>query len=280
MTTSPYQPTATGEIQLVGGSAAGGTLQDGIEGNYDFSISDVLKEAWQKTDGIKGTFLAAVFVFVLIVVGIELIFSLVDYAMKFAMISILEGMYSSLEEIPPSKIEIANLIVGIKNIIMSLLLWIVTAIVSLVIMVGIMMIGVYRSVDMPVRFSIVFDYFKYTIPLIIAAILMYMMMTIGLILLIIPGIYLMVAYGLTYLLIVDKNLDSWEAMEASRKAITHHWFKVFFTYFIMNFIITISSVLTLGIALIWTAPMMVNVTGILYRIMFGVEAARPEVVAR
>jgi hypothetical protein len=169
MTMNPYQPPATGKIQLVGGSAVGGTLQDGIEGNYDFSITDVFKEAWQKTDGIKGTFLAAVSVLIMVFVGIGLIFVMVNSEIaEFFIGKLHEGMSFS--------------VVQIMMQIIALFQQIVIAIALLPIFVGITMIGVYRSVDLPVRFSIVFDYFEYTIPLIIAAILMYILMTIGFIL--------------------------------------------------------------------------------------------------
>ena len=264
---NPYQPPATGKIQLVGGSAVGGTLQDGIKGNYDFLITDVLKEAWQKTDGVKGTFFAAVFVCIMVLIGIGLTFVIVNKGMiEFAPEMLDEEKWLSMISI-------------IMVLIILLLLVIAIAIVPLPLFVGITMIGVYRSVDLPVRFSIVFDYFEYTIPIIIAAILMYIMMIIGLFFLIIPSIYLMVAYVFTYPLIVEKNLGPWEAMEASRKAVTHQWFKVFLTHFIMGHILFLS-IIPLGIGLIWTAPMMLNVTGILYRIMFGVEEARIGVVAR
>ncbi|RKZ40064.1 MAG: hypothetical protein DRQ49_09535 [Gammaproteobacteria bacterium] len=229
MTINPYQPPATESHEKVG-TSAGGTLQDGIEGNYDFSITDVLKEAWQKTYGIKWTFFAIGIVFILIAVGISLIFT-------------------------------------------GLLQQLIFMIIMYPFLVGIMMIGVRRSVELPVSFSMAFGYFGYTIPIIIAAFLMSVLMIIGTLLLIIPGIYLSVAYLLTLPLIVEKNLGAWRAMEASRKAITHHWFKVFFTYFIMG-IIYIISIIPLGIGLIWSIPMMVNVGGILYRIMFGVEEAR------
>ncbi len=265
MTINPYQPTNTEEIQLLGTSAVGGTLQDGIKGNYDFSVIDVLLEAWQKTDGIKGTFFSAVLVYILIFVGIGLIFSMANHAILEA--GAREGMSSSMIEIIGS--------------IMAFLQYIFKFVVSLPMLVGITMIGVYYSVDMPVRFSIVFDYFEYAIPIVIASILTSVLVAIGSLLLVIPGIYLMVAYYLTQPLIVEKNLKPWEAMEASRKAINHHWFKVFFIYIIM-IIIFLLSIISLGIAFIWTAPLMINVRGILYRIMFGVEEARSEseVVAR
>jgi len=241
MAVNPYQPPAT-EIHEKVGTSAGGTLQDGIEGNYDFSITDVLKEAWQKTDGIKGTFFAVGIVFILITVGISLIFTVIS--------GMSEGTF-----------------------LIGLLQQLIFMVIVYPFLVGIMMIGVRRSVELPVSFSMAFGYFGYTIPIIIAAFLMSVLTIIGTLLLIIPGIYLSVAYLLTLPLIVEKNLGAWRAMEASRKAITHHWFKVFFTYFIMG-IIYIISIIPLGIGLIWTAPMMVNVGGILYRIMFGVEEAR------
>lgn len=50
---------------------------------------------------------------------------------------------------------------------------------------------------------------------------------VGVILLIIPGIYLMVAYFFTYALVLDKKLEFWDAMECSRKVVTRHWFPVF-----------------------------------------------------
>jgi predicted Ser/Thr protein kinase len=43
--------------------------------------------------------------------------------------------------------------------------------------------------------------------------------------LILPGIYLLVAWMFTLPLVVDKQLDFWSAMELSRKVVTKHWFK-------------------------------------------------------
>ena len=44
-------------------------------------------------------------------------------------------------------------------------------------------------------------------------------------LLILPGIYLLVAWLFTLPLVIDKGLDFWSAMELSRKVITKHWWK-------------------------------------------------------
>ncbi|RKZ77944.1 MAG: hypothetical protein DRR19_27190 [Candidatus Parabeggiatoa sp. nov. 1] len=244
-TENPYQPpTAKLHEDIIATGEAGGTLTDGIEGNYDFEIMEVIKEAWQKTTGFKGTLLAAGFI-------IFLVFFALNIALTFIISSL------SLEE----------------NIAAVLINQLILTAVIYPFMAGIMMLGVRRAVDLPVSFSMAFGYFGYTVSLVIAALIIMVFTTIGLFLLIIPGLYLSVAYLLTVPLIVEKNMGPWRAMESSRKAITHHWFKVFLTYLIMG-IIYIISIIPLGIGLIWTLPMMVNVSGILYRIMFGVEEAR------
>jgi hypothetical protein len=49
----------------------------------------------------------------------------------------------------------------------------------------------------------------------------------GFLCLILPGIYLLVAWAFTLPLIIDKRLDFWSAMELSRRTITKHWWKFF-----------------------------------------------------
>ena len=49
----------------------------------------------------------------------------------------------------------------------------------------------------------------------------------GFLCLILPGIYLWVAWIFTLPLIMDKRLDFWSAMELSRKMVTRHWWKLF-----------------------------------------------------
>jgi predicted Ser/Thr protein kinase len=48
---------------------------------------------------------------------------------------------------------------------------------------------------------------------------------IGFLCLILPGIYLMVAWCFAIPLVIDKGLDFWSAMELSRKVVTRHWWK-------------------------------------------------------
>ena len=135
------------------------------------------------------------------------------------------------------------------------------------------MMGIRRSVDLPISFNLAFSYFGFAGTIIVAGILITILTMIGYLLLLLPGLYLALGYMLAIPLIVEKKLGAWQAMEASRRAITHHWFKAFFLMLLMGLIVAVSAI-PLGLGLIWTYPMMVNVMGILYRDIFGVEEAR------
>jgi hypothetical protein len=62
--------------------------------------------------------------------------------------------------------------------------------------------------------------------LVAIGILVPMFTLVGLVLLILPGIYLIVAYSFAYILATDKRLSFWDSMETSRKTITMQWWRV------------------------------------------------------
>lgn len=67
---------------------------------------------------------------------------------------------------------------------------------------------------------------KAFLPLLLAGVLVSIFITVGLLCLVLPGIYLAIAYAFTYLLAVDRGLGFWEAMETSRKTVTRQWWRV------------------------------------------------------
>ena len=108
-----------------------------------------------------------------------------------------------------------------------------------------------------------------TVPLVITAIISMVLIYLGMILLIIPGLYLAIAYMLAIPLVVERGLSPWQALEASRKAISQHWFKVFGLFLLLGLITGISAI-PLGIGLVWTIPLFTIAIGVLYRTIFGV----------
>ncbi|RLA22893.1 MAG: hypothetical protein DRQ62_07205 [Gammaproteobacteria bacterium] len=226
-------------------SSQSGSIQDGVVASYDFKIMDVIKEAWQCTSGLKGP-----------VLGAGALVLVVLIALSFAIIFFLD-LFPFIDE------NLIALVTLVINCIISIL--------SYPFLAGIMMMGIHRAIDAPVSYQMVFSYIGFTLPIVIASICMSIMIALGFILLIIPGIYLSIAYMFTFPLIVEKNMDFWQAMETSRKGVHQHWFKVFFTGALMVIIYLISTI-PLGLGLIWTIPMFVALQGVLYRRIFGIAS--------
>jgi hypothetical protein len=210
--------------------------------NYDFTIGAILKEAWQKTSGVKGPIWGSAFMIFLLI--------------------ILMGIGGRL---------LSTMLGGDEdNIALGAALQLTVMVAVYPFMAGVMMIGIRHSIGLPVNWKMALGYFSYLVPIVVAAVLITVLTFIGFMLIILPGIYLSLGYSLTMPLIIDKGMSPWQAMEASRQAIHKCWFKVFGLYFVMALIYLVS-VIPFGLGLIWTVPMFVMVSAILYRELFGVN---------
>ncbi|MBU6951428.1 MULTISPECIES: hypothetical protein [unclassified Hahella] len=221
-----------------------GSLEDGVNGNYHFRVGELISEAWERTNGAKMTLILAGIVYIAVMFGVTIVTSII-----FGIIT-------------PDNAVIA-LILGLVN-------QIVISAVTIPIAMGMFILGLKRSVDAPINVGEIFNYFSKVVPLLIGVILMYLLIALGFVLLIIPGIYLAVSYYLALPLIAEKGLSPWQALEASRKAITKRWFAVFGLFLLLG-LINFVAMIPLGIGLIWTLPMTMICYGALYRNIFGVE---------
>lgn len=239
--------------------AGPGSLEGGIAGDYNFSIGGVMGEAWKRVSGSKGTIWLAMLCFGVVLFIVSLISKKVQTLIG---LDIYEGSW----------MRIAMKAYAVQG---------VQSCLTIPMSAGLFMIGLKLTVRAPVDVTEIFRHFDKIVPLVVLTLLRLILVGIGFCLFILPGIYLGVAYYLALPLMVEKNLGPWEALEASRKAVTHHWFKFFFTYFSIGLILFFSFLL-LGIGVIWTIPMSMLVSGVLYRNVFGYSgevAATPDPVA-
>lgn len=206
--------------------------------SYDFSITGVLKEGLRRAEGVKLTFIGSIIIYVLIAVFVKSL-------LKF----IFPDTGSLLSAYASSTVEM---------------------LFTLPILIGIMLLGVKRARDETLEVPSIFNYFGMIIPIMLAYVAMTIILTLGLILFIIPGIYLAISYAFVYTLIVDKGMNVWEAMELSRKTVTQQWFK-FFGLSLLSGVIILISAIPLGIGLIWTIPMTYISYGLLYHRLFDEE---------
>jgi len=65
------------------------------------------------------------------------------------------------------------------------------------------------------------------VPLLLAGIVQSVLISLGLALCIVPGIYLMTIWLFSLFLILDRKMDFWPAMELSRKVVSEQWWPVF-----------------------------------------------------
>lgn len=227
------------------------SLERGIAGDYRFAIGETLSEAWQLTRGAKATVVLAILIYVVVDLVVGALTSLIMF-----------GSVQGMDAQHASGMGIA----------MTLLQNLIVMVVMLPAGAGIFMIGIHRAAGADIGVGQVFGYYHKLVPLFLTQLLMMLLIVIGYLLLIVPGIYLSVAYLLAMPLVVEKNLGPWRAMEASRKAITKRWFGVF-GFWLLLCLVNLLGALALGLGLIWTLPLSVIAFGILYRSVFGVSAS-------
>jgi uncharacterized membrane protein len=223
--------------------------QPSEEGNHplnpDWEIGAVLSEAWALSNGFKATIWGAF----LLCMGI----------------AIAAGIVMGLLSFGITKIAVE------ASVVVTILSQVIQLAITAPLTAGLLMLGIKRAAGQPVNAFMLFNYFPKTLPLFLTHLLMTVLVIIGLVLLVIPGIYLIFAYALALPLLVDKNLGIWESLETSRKGLTGCWFR-FFGFGLISLIIVLISAIPLGIGLIWTLPWLYAAIGIIYRNLFGVSS--------
>lgn len=233
-----------------------GSVENAIQGNYSLQVGAILSEAWSRVAGTKWTFQVALLLYFLVYFVAMVVIAYVFYY---------GGLRGPIPEALADLPETAQILLG-GGVVESLLL----SVAVIPLGAGVAMMGLRRAVDVPIRATDILMYYDRFIPLAITFVLLYLMLVIGFLLLILPGIYLSIAYSMAMLLVVDKKMSPWQALETSRKAVTKRWFALFGLYIVFG-IISVISIIPLGLGFIWTIPLMVIAMGIVYRNMFGCE---------
>ena len=216
-------------------------LEKAKHGDYDLDIGDIISSSWSIMKGHKTNILVA--------------------SLLYIMVSSIASIVAPISATALSVID-PNLAAAV-----SATLSMLSGLIVMPFALGVMYLGIQVARDAPYKTMDVFIFVGKILPIILGTLLMYVLVIAGFILLIIPGIYLSVAYGYALMLMADKNLPMWEAFETSRKAVTKKWFSVFAIY-ILVCIIMFLSILPLFIGLLWTIPFSIIVYGRVYQAIF------------
>ena len=205
----------------------------------DWQIGQVLKTAMQKQVGFKWSYMAP-FLIYLIITGIIAV-------VQGATVGTGEGVAASLTQI------IVNILVYPLGI-------------------GLGLLGIRRAAGKDTPLSTLWEPYSHFIPLIVMLVLMGLLIVGGFFLLVLPGIYLAVAYSFAPYLIVEKNMGVWEALETSRKAITIFWWRYFGLLLIVALLFIVGAI-PLLIGLIWVLPIMAIAIGEVFVATFETASA-------
>ena len=124
----------------------------------------------------------------------------------------------------------------------------------------------------PADFGVAFSGFgPLFLPLVLVGLISQVLTGIGLLLCLLPGIYLMVAWGMfAPLLVMDRGLDFWQALECSRRVVTRHWWACF-GLLLVCLLILLGGALLLGVGLVVALPWVTGAIVVAYEQIFGQE---------
>ncbi|HAV62067.1 MAG TPA: hypothetical protein DCY13_06845, partial [Verrucomicrobiales bacterium] len=106
------------------------------------------------------------------------------------------------------------------------------------------------------------------VPLLVAGILVSILTGVGLLLCILPGIYLLVAWMFVYPLILERGFDFWPAMELSRRIVHERWWELFALMLGVGLLLFIG-VLVAVVGVFFTAPLAFGAIMYAYEDIFG-----------
>jgi uncharacterized membrane protein len=238
-----YRPPSS-DVALPEVMRAGGSLERSLAGDFEFEPLEVLAEAWRLTDGVK------------------LIFFVGVVAQMFVAI-IVQAIVGRMLPTPTDLVSFA---------LTSFAATVIQLPVVVPIYAGMLVVALRHAAGQTVAIGDLFGQYGKTARLVGVLLLNMVLVYLGFILLILPGIYLMIAYFMALPLAVDKNIGVWQALETSRKVSTKCWWRMLFTGVLVMLILIVSS-LALLIPLIWTVPMSILVVGVIYRNLYGVQPA-------
>jgi len=217
------------------GEVGFGSLAKALRGDYVLSFKAVLSEAWKITNGAKGLILGAIALVTIVQIGL-------NFAIGFFAVAL-----------GPAAVIVAQILATVIS-------WVLSA--------GLMMVVVLHAGRRSVSALSVFDYFPKALSITGLMLLYTVLGLLGCLLFVLPGIYLAVGYWFAIPLLLDKKLSIWQALECSRKAVHHHWFK-FFGLMLFAFLVCMFIGIVTLIGWIWLFPLAMLIFGVLYKVVFG-----------
>lgn len=228
-----------------------GSLEAALAGDFEVKPVERMREARESLKGFMGVFWLGLIIYMVI--------------------SGMVGAVAGIVVTPLAEQIALNETMTIWQIIGQISSQLLSMFITLPLGAGLFMICLKHSVGAPIRAELVVKYYNKAVPLFLTTLLMYLLVVIGFVLFIVPGLYLMVAFMYAIPLVVEKNMTPWQALNTSRKVMTRK-FLGFMGFYFLSILVLILGMLALFVGLIWALPIASLAMAILYRDVFGIEA--------
>jgi len=240
---------ATPEADLaqdIDANRAGGNIDDAVAGNFEVNMLETLGEAWRGLKGFK----------------LKCLVALLLYTVIFIVAMIVFGVVVNLIQATGADQSVAA--------ILSIVFQLVVTVMALPMSLAVLIMAMRHANNKSVSAGEIFKHYGVVGGLFLAYLMLTIFIMVGFILLVIPGIYLMIAYVFAMPLIVEKKMGAWRALETSRRASTRVWFRLFGLMMLISLINMLGMITVIG--WIWTVPWTILAISMVYQKMFGVEA--------
>ena len=205
-----------------------------------WTIRSVLTSAWEKQKGVKRTILLSGLIYLVITFLLE------------SMIRLLLGEPVGLTQPPAEGFSWQVEWIGI-----------ITSLLLAPLFYGIFYLGIRRSAEEILSVKMIFEPFSLFLKLVGVSLLTGFFIGIGFLLLVLPGIYLILACYFAPYLILGKDMSVWQSLEKSMKAMNKCWWR-FLGLMSLLLLLNLLGAILLFIPLIWTIPISVIAIGEVY----------------
>jgi hypothetical protein len=106
------------------------------------------------------------------------------------------------------------------------------------------------------------------LPLLIGGLISGALTTLGILLLVVPGVYLAVGYIFVLPLVIDKRMDVWTALEVSRRVVHRQWWMTFALALVVALMV-LAGALAFGVGVIVAVPVATAALMYAYDDLFG-----------
>jgi hypothetical protein len=212
-------------------------IQATLAGQADLVVSEVLKEAWEKCTGARGPLLLLFVIIFLIAVCLNLLFSAVG--------------------------------INQDNFLGSLIIQLGNTAVLNPLIAGVILVALGHLQGKAIDVKDAFNVYPMIVPVLLLSILQSLIVGIGFLLLILPGIYLSIALSLALPLLVEKGFGLGDALKTSLSLVNKEFLSVFILSFLSALLIFVGFITLIGWVI--TLPYVVMIYVITYRQLAGID---------